>query len=44
MRASAFPEENPNDLPAPDVITDAFVRLAAPACRVTGAVIPVSEG
>jgi NAD(P)-dependent dehydrogenase (short-subunit alcohol dehydrogenase family) len=44
MRASASPEENPNDLPAPDVITDAFVRLASPACRVTGAVIPVSEG
>jgi adenosylmethionine-8-amino-7-oxononanoate aminotransferase/NAD(P)-dependent dehydrogenase (short-subunit alcohol dehydrogenase family) len=44
MRASAFPEENPNELPAPDAITDAFVRLASPACQVTGAVIPVSEG
>jgi adenosylmethionine-8-amino-7-oxononanoate aminotransferase/NAD(P)-dependent dehydrogenase (short-subunit alcohol dehydrogenase family) len=41
MRADAFPDEDPELLPAPDAITDAFVRLASPACRVTGAVVPV---
>ena len=28
MRASAYPGEDPNTLPAPEAITDAFVRLA----------------
>lgn len=28
MRASAYPGEDPNSLPAPESITDAFVRLA----------------
>jgi NAD(P)-dependent dehydrogenase (short-subunit alcohol dehydrogenase family) len=42
MRAAAFPNEDPNGLPTPDRITDAFVRLATPACKVTGAVIPAT--
>lgn len=44
MRSLAFPDEDPGDLPAPDRITNAFVRLASPACRVTGSVIPAEEG
>ena len=44
MRALAFPDEDPGGLPAPDEITDAFVRLAAPACRVTSSVIPAEGG
>lgn len=40
MRASAFPEEDPNRLPTPSAITDAFVRLASPACSFTGARVP----
>jgi NAD(P)-dependent dehydrogenase (short-subunit alcohol dehydrogenase family) len=44
MRAAAFPDEDPDRLPMPDAITDAFVRLAAPACQVTGAVLPATGG
>ena len=44
MRAAAFPDEDPGRLAPPSAITDAFVRLAAPACQVTGAVIPATEG
>ena len=40
MRAEAFPDEDPERLSTPDQITDAFVRLVAPSCMVTGAVIP----
>jgi NAD(P)-dependent dehydrogenase (short-subunit alcohol dehydrogenase family) len=40
MRASAFPDERPDRLPEPAAITDAFVRLASPACGFTGARIP----
>lgn len=43
MRAAAFPEENPDRLPSPDAITEAFVRLASVASQVTGAVIPAAE-
>ncbi len=44
MRADAFPEEDPERLPAPDAITDVFVRLATARSTVTGAVIPAMEG
>ncbi|MEQ8399162.1 aminotransferase [Thalassobaculum sp.] len=40
MRASAFPNERPERLPEPAAITDAFVRLASPACQFTGARVP----
>jgi len=40
MRAAAFPEEDPNRLPLPSAMTDAFVRLASPLCSFTGARVP----
>ena len=40
MRASAFPDENSANLPAPEWITDVFVRLAAPACTLSGRRLP----
>jgi putrescine aminotransferase len=40
MRAAAFPAEDPDRLPPPDAVTDAFVRLASARSTVTGAVIP----
>jgi len=43
MRASAFPEEDPDRLSNPEAITDAFVRLAGVECEVFGAVIPAGE-
>jgi len=36
MRAQAFPGEDPESLPAPDDITDLFLKLASPACKDTG--------
>ena len=36
MRAQAMPGEDPNKLPPPEAITDAFVELASPACRRNG--------
>lgn len=38
MRAKAFPGEDPDTLPAPENITDIFVRLAAEDCHETGQV------
>src|SRR3546814_12738158 len=35
MRAQGFPGEDPMRHPAPDEITDAFVRLAEPSCTDT---------
>ncbi len=37
MRAQAFPGEDPNSLPPPESITDAFVELASPECTKNGA-------
>ena len=36
MRARAYPGENPETLPHPDQITDAFLALAGPACAKHG--------
>lgn len=42
MRATAFPQEDPNRLPRPEEITGVFVRLASPACGFTGARVPAT--
>lgn len=39
MRAQAFPGEDPNRLPPPESVTDAFVDLASPECRRHGHVL-----
>ena len=39
MRAAAMPGEDPQDLPAPEEVTDLFVDLAQPAWGRTGEVI-----
>ena len=36
MRAAAYPGEDPNTLPAPDDITEAFVALAEAGCARNG--------
>ena len=36
MRAQAFPGENPDTLPAPETLTDLFLKLASPALTETG--------
>jgi len=42
MRAKAMPGEDPNTLPAPESITDAFVDLAEVGCTRNGEVVGVS--
>ncbi len=42
MRAAAFPEEDPNRLPTPQQVTGVFVRLASPACAISGARVPAT--
>ena len=42
MRASAFPEEDPETLPIPERACEVFVQLSTPMCKLTGAVVPVS--
>jgi NAD(P)-dependent dehydrogenase (short-subunit alcohol dehydrogenase family) len=39
MRAAAFPGEDPETLPAPEAITEAFVALAEPGCTRNGEVV-----
>lgn len=39
MRAKAMPGEDPEDLPAPDTVTDVFVDLAEARCTQTGALV-----
>ena len=39
MRAQAFPGEDPESLPPPESVADAFVDLALPACRRHGEVV-----
>ena len=39
LRAQAFPGEDPAKLPPPESVADAFVDLAAPACRPHGEII-----
>ncbi|HVC53813.1 MAG TPA: SDR family NAD(P)-dependent oxidoreductase [Stellaceae bacterium] len=41
LRASVFPGENPNALPPPEGVTEAFVQLAVPECERNGEVITV---
>lgn len=36
MRGEAMPGEDPASLPPPEAVTDAFVALAEPACRLNG--------
>jgi putrescine aminotransferase len=42
MRARAFPDEDPETLPEPSLITEVFVRLASPACTLTGKRLPAT--
>lgn len=39
MRAQAFPGEDPETLPPPESVTDAFVELAEPACARHGEIL-----
>ena len=39
LRAEAMPGEDPQSLPHPDDITDAFVELASPDCRRNGEIL-----
>ena len=39
MRATAYPGEDPETLPTPESITDAFMKLAEPACIINGKII-----
>ena len=39
MRAEAMPGEDPQSLPHPDDITDAFVEMASPDCRRNGEIL-----
>jgi NAD(P)-dependent dehydrogenase (short-subunit alcohol dehydrogenase family) len=41
MRAQAYPGEDPMILPAPEAITETFVRLAEPAWTKTGEIVHV---
>jgi len=41
MRANAMPGEDPEQLPAPDSITDIFVKLASVDCKKHGTVVHV---
>ena len=36
MRVAAFPGEDPDTLPAPESVTESFIRLAEPACTRHG--------
>ncbi len=40
LRAEAMPGEDPQTLPHPDALTDAFVELASPDCRRNGEILP----
>jgi NAD(P)-dependent dehydrogenase (short-subunit alcohol dehydrogenase family) len=39
LRAQGFPGENPDTLPHPESVTDAFVELASPACTRHGEIV-----
>ena len=39
MRATAYPGENPMDLPPPDSVTDTFVALSQATCTKNGEII-----
>ena len=41
MRREGFPGEDPDTLPAPEAITETFVKLAEPGCMRSGEVVPV---
>lgn len=43
MRAQAMPGEDPLTLPAPEEITEAFVRLSEPSCPYHGEIIHAKE-
>ena len=40
LRAEAMPGEDPQSLPHPDDLTDAFVELASPDCTHNGEIVP----
>jgi NAD(P)-dependent dehydrogenase (short-subunit alcohol dehydrogenase family) len=44
MRAQAFPGEDPERLPPPDAITEAFVRAAEASFTANGTVIRATAG
>ena len=39
LREAAMPGEDPESLPHPDAITDAFVDLASPDCQQNGEIV-----
>jgi NAD(P)-dependent dehydrogenase (short-subunit alcohol dehydrogenase family) len=39
MRASAFPAEKPESLPAPETLVPRFLELASPACHDSGKIV-----
>ena len=43
LRAEAMPGEDPQSLPHPDAITDAFVELAVPDCTRNGETVAAGE-
>ncbi|KAF0119431.1 MAG: short-chain dehydrogenase [Rhodospirillaceae bacterium] len=44
MRAQAFPGEDPEHLPPPESVTEAFLDLASPECRQHGQVVRAYGG
>jgi NAD(P)-dependent dehydrogenase (short-subunit alcohol dehydrogenase family) len=43
MRAKAYPGENPETLPPPEAVTDAFLALASPACSRHGEIVEAQD-
>jgi NAD(P)-dependent dehydrogenase (short-subunit alcohol dehydrogenase family) len=44
MRAQAMPGENPEDLPAPETVAEAFLTLVSPELEDTGEVFDFEDG
>ena len=43
LRSHIFPGENPDSVPPPETVTDAFVELAVPECERNGAIVTAAE-
>jgi hypothetical protein len=43
MRAEAFPGEDPQSVPAPEQLADAFVPLAEASCQLNGEWVAADE-
>jgi len=43
LRARVFPGENPMDLPPPESVAEAFVRLALDECELNGQIVDAGE-